>query len=79
MINGHLSSVPAVLRLKGFKKALKQKAAKVSTKDSDVEKTIKGKIEDLRKKLEKATDPDEIVKLSEALDKLTQTLKKMKE
>jgi len=29
--------------------------------------------------LEKAVDPDEIVKLSEAIEKLSQTLKKVKE
>lgn len=63
---------------KEYKQALKQKA-KVSSEETEVEKTIKGKIEDLRKKLEKAVDPDEIGKLSEAIDKLNQTLKRMKE
>lgn len=63
---------------KEYKQALKQKT-KVSSEETEVEKTIKGKMEDLRKKLEKSIDTDEIVKLSEAIDKLNQTLKKMKE
>ncbi|NPE07616.1 MAG: hypothetical protein GNW80_05000 [Asgard group archaeon] len=63
---------------KEYKQALKQKT-KINSEDTEVEKTIKGKIEDLRKKLEKSVDTDEIVKLSEAIDKLSQTLKKMKE
>ncbi len=63
---------------KEYKQALKQKP-KISSEETEVEKTIKGKIEDLRKKLEKAVDPDEIGKLSEAIGKLNQTLKRMKE
>ncbi|MBK5112381.1 MAG: hypothetical protein KGD59_12305 [Candidatus Heimdallarchaeota archaeon] len=63
---------------KEYRQALKQKT-KVSSEETEVEKTIKEKIEDLRKKLEKAIDPDEIVKLSEAINNLSQTLKKMKE
>ena len=63
---------------KEYKQALKQKS-KDTIDESEVEKTIKAKIEDLRKKLEMAIDPDEIVKLSEAIDKLNQTLKKMTE
>lgn len=63
---------------KEYKQALKQKT-KVSSEETEVEKTIKGKIEELRKKLEKTIDTDEIVKLSEAINKLSQTLKKMKE
>ncbi|NHJ32240.1 MAG: hypothetical protein FK732_05215 [Asgard group archaeon] len=64
---------------KEYKQALKQKTSKTSPEETNVERTIKKKIEDLRKKLEKSIDPDEIVKLSETIDKLNQTLKKMKE
>jgi len=55
-----------------------RKKRRKGLQETEVVKTIKGKIEDLRKKLEKAIDPDEIVKLSEAIDKLTQTLKNIK-
>lgn len=47
--------------------------------ESKVQQTIKKKIEALRKKLEEADDPDEIIKLSEAIDKLHSTLSKMRD
>lgn len=64
---------------KEYKHALKQNITTESVEETEVIKTIRKKIEDLRKKLELAIDPDEIVKISEAIDKLSQTLKKMKE
>ena len=45
--------------------------------DNKLEQTIKNKIESLRKKLEETDDPDEIMKVSEAIDKLHSTLTKM--
>lgn len=48
------------------------------TPESKMHKTINKKIEALRKKLEEADDPDEIIKLSEAIDKLYATLTKMR-
>ncbi len=66
----HESELP-----KEYKQALKQKT-KIHD-DSEVVKTLKVKIEDLRKKLEIATDTDEIIKLSEAIDRLSETLRKM--
>lgn len=62
-----------------IQKALKRNAYSDLQGESNVEKTIKGKIESLRKKLEETDNPDEIIKISEAIDKLVSTLKKINE
>lgn len=49
-----------------------------STSDSKIEETMKRKIENLRERLEQTEDPDEIIKLSEAIDRLVDTLKKIR-
>lgn len=45
---------------------------------SPVAKTIASKIETLRIKMEATEDPDEIIKISEAIEKLHVTLQKLK-
>jgi uncharacterized Zn finger protein (UPF0148 family) len=54
-------------------KALKQD----NKTESPMTKTISTKIETLRKKIEETDDPDEIIKLSEAIEKLHNTLKSL--
>ncbi|NHJ48467.1 MAG: hypothetical protein FK733_11845 [Asgard group archaeon] len=54
------------------------RALKQDTKvDSLMSKTINDKIESLRKKIEQSDNPDEIIKLSEAIEKLHNTLKSL--
>ena len=60
---------------KEIQKALKNDT-KQTQKETTMTKTINAKIEQLRKKLESTDDPDEIIKISEAIDKLLQTLEK---
>ncbi|MHA1185256.1 MAG: Sjogren's syndrome/scleroderma autoantigen 1 family protein [Candidatus Heimdallarchaeota archaeon] len=63
-----------------IRKEIKKKVSPaVSEEESKVEKTLKSKIEKLRLQLEESDDPDEIIKLTEAIDKLNSTLKKMKD
>ena len=59
-----------------IQKALKKDTAKSTAKETSMTKTINAKIEQLREKLEITDDPDEIIKISEAIDKLLQTLEK---
>jgi uncharacterized Zn finger protein (UPF0148 family) len=59
-----------------LKRPIKQPKLAATTK---MEKTIIKKIEGLRKKLDKSDEPDEIIKLSNAIDKLHDTLKKIQE
>ncbi|NHJ05633.1 MAG: hypothetical protein EAX90_12475 [Candidatus Heimdallarchaeota archaeon] len=60
-----------------IQKALKKNAFGVVNEDSAIEKTLKGKVEKLRLQLEKTDDTDEIIKISEAIDKLLSTLRKI--
>lgn len=60
-----------------IREALKKQTLQKTRSKSPVEKTIKRKVEGLRKKLEKTEDPEEIVKLSEAIDSLLDTLRKI--
>ncbi len=63
-----------------IRKEIKKKVSlDVSEEDSKVEITLKSKIEKLRLQLEESDDTDEIIKLTEAIDKLSSTLKKMKD
>ncbi|MBD3189206.1 MAG: hypothetical protein GF308_01105 [Candidatus Heimdallarchaeota archaeon] len=50
-----------------------------SSTDSKIEETMKQKIEKLRERLERTDEPDEIIKLSEAIDRLIDTLKKIRD
>jgi len=62
-----------------IRKEIKKKVSpSTSEEDSKVEKTLKGKIEKLRMRLEESNDPDEIIKITEAIDKLLSSLKKMR-
>ncbi len=62
-----------------IRKEIKKKVSpSASEEDSKVEKTLKGKIEKLRVQLEESDDPDEIIKITEAIDKLLSSLKKMR-
>jgi len=67
--------LPAAIR----KEIKKKVSLDVSEEDSKIEITLKSKIEKLRLQLEKSDDPDEIIKITEAIDKLSSTLKKMKD
>jgi len=67
--------LPAAIR----KEIKKKVSPEISEEDSKVEKTLKSKIEKLRLRLEESDDPDEIIKITEAIDKLSSTLKKMKD
>ena len=67
--------LPAAIR----KEIKKKVSPTISEEDSKVEKTLKEKIEKLRGQLEESDDPDEIIKLTNAIDKMVSTLKKMKE
>ncbi|MHA1212194.1 MAG: Sjogren's syndrome/scleroderma autoantigen 1 family protein [Candidatus Heimdallarchaeota archaeon] len=60
---------------KEYQQALKHNNRSNEIKDSPIIKTLKNKIEGLRNKLEAAEDPDEIIKISDAIDKLLNTLK----
>jgi uncharacterized Zn finger protein (UPF0148 family) len=60
---------------KEYRKALHQN----NQVESPMVKTLSAKIETLRKKLEKTNDPDEIIKISEAIDKLNKTLQNLEE
>ena len=63
-----------------IRKEIKKKVSlSVSEEDTPMEKTLKDKIEKLRLQLEESDNPDEIIKLTEAIDKLSTTLKKMKD
>ncbi|MGC9780618.1 MAG: hypothetical protein HZR80_15350 [Candidatus Heimdallarchaeota archaeon] len=62
-----------------IQKAMKKNAAKTSARETSITKTINEKIEQLRVKLENTDDPDEIIKITEAIDKLLQTLEKASE
>ena len=62
-----------------IQKALKKNAAKTSKTETSITKTINAKIEQLRIKLENTDEPDEIIKITEAIDKLLQTLEKASE
>ena len=57
----------------------KNASATTDSNESKVQRTINKKIEALRKRLEDADDPDEIIKLSDAIDKLHSTLSKMRD
>jgi uncharacterized Zn finger protein (UPF0148 family) len=59
---------------KEYRKALKPKETQI---DSPMVKTLNTKIEALRKKMEATDDPDEIIKISEAIEKLLVTLQKL--
>ncbi len=64
---------------KEIQKALhKQSSSEFDSNESKVHQTINKKIETLRKKLEETDDPDEIIKLSDAIEKLHSTLTKMR-
>ena len=67
--------LPAAIR----KEIKKKVSPEISEEDSKVEKTLKSKIEKLRLQLEESDNPDEIIKITEAIDKLSSTLKKMKD
>jgi len=67
--------LPAAIR----KEIKKKVSPEISEEDSKVEKTLKSKIEKLRLRLEESDDPDEIIKITEAIGKLSSTLKKMKD
>ncbi len=62
---------------KEYQQALKHKSPK-SEEENPMVKTLTNKIETLRVQLENATDPDEIIKLTEAIDKLMAALNKAK-
>lgn len=72
MIYKHESELP-----KELQKALHRNSTS-NAPESKMYITINKKIEALRTKLEDTEDPDEIIKLSEAIDKLHDTLKKMR-
>ncbi|KAF5417366.1 MAG: hypothetical protein C5S38_01850 [Candidatus Methanophagaceae archaeon] len=65
---------------KEIQKALHKKSSSTTdSNESKVQQTINNKIETLRKRLEEADDPDEIIKLSDAIEKLHATLTKMRD
>ncbi len=65
---------------KEIQRALHKNASSTTdSTESKVQQTINKKIETLRKRLEEAEDPDEIIKLSDAIDKLHSTLTKMRD
>ncbi len=65
---------------KEVQRALKKNAASTGdSNESKVQQTINKKIEALRKRLEEADDPDEIIKLSDAIEKLHATLTKIRD
>jgi uncharacterized Zn finger protein (UPF0148 family) len=59
---------------KEYRKALEPKKTQI---DSPMVKTLNTKIESLRKKMEATDDPDEIIKISEAIEKLLATLQRL--
>ncbi|NHK33016.1 MAG: hypothetical protein FK730_16835 [Asgard group archaeon] len=59
---------------KEYRKALDPKKTQI---DSPMVKTLNTKIETLRKKMDATDDPDEIIKLSEAIEKLLVTLQRL--
>ncbi|NHJ38729.1 MAG: hypothetical protein FK731_01760 [Asgard group archaeon] len=59
---------------KEYRKAIKPRKEQT---DSPIIKTIASKIESLRLKMESTDDPDEIIKISEAIEKLLITLQKL--
>lgn len=62
-----------------IRKEIKKKVSSPANEaDTPMEKTLKAKIEKLRLQLEESDDPDEIIKLTETIDKLISSLKKMK-
>ena len=64
---------------KDIQQILKKDAQRERPREqSKVEKTILEKLENLREKLAAADDPDEIIKLTEAIDKLHSTLSKIR-
>ncbi|MBN1329534.1 MAG: hypothetical protein JXA54_08685 [Candidatus Heimdallarchaeota archaeon] len=62
---------------KEYQQALKINSPK-KVEETPMIKTLTNKIETLRKQLEKSTDPDQIIKLSEAIDKLMTALNNAK-
>ncbi|MFW9922814.1 MAG: Sjogren's syndrome/scleroderma autoantigen 1 family protein [Candidatus Thorarchaeota archaeon] len=62
---------------KEIQKALKNETRTSSHSETQMEITLRKKLEFLRLKLEATDDPDEIIKLSEAVDKIHATLTKI--
>ncbi|NHJ87057.1 MAG: Spo0E family sporulation regulatory protein-aspartic acid phosphatase [Asgard group archaeon] len=61
-----------------IQKAMKRTTAhSANTQNSAIAITLNKKIEAMRIKLENTDDPDEIIKISEAIDKLLNTLQKI--
>ncbi|MEA2070196.1 MAG: Sjogren's syndrome/scleroderma autoantigen 1 family protein [Asgard group archaeon] len=56
---------------------IKEKKPQKQKKHDKVTKTIENKIEKLRETLEQTDDPDEIIKLSNAIDRLVESLEKI--
>ena len=60
-----------------IQKALRKNAYGNTKEETAIEKTLKRKIETFRKKLDDTNDPEEIIKISEAIDKMLSTLRKI--
>ena len=62
---------------KEIRKLISQNDKKYSAEETKLIRTLKEKLEKLRKKLENSDDPDEIIKTTEAIDKLISTIQKI--